>query len=348
MRCAASSPVAAVSALRARAGLDNTDEERDALLDRVFDGDSDALPDDDVEPPLATGDPALAALIADAEHLAGQAGDPKLKLLTDHLAQLVADGFNPVVFCRYIATAHYVGRHLDGRFRGVTVGVITGELTSDERGEKVERLGEAERRLLVATDCLSEGINLQEHFDAVVHYDLSWNPTRHEQREGRVDRFGQNGPQKTPDGRSIVRSTLIYGANNPVDGAVLEVILRKAARIGAELGVPVPLPDEGHTLTQALLKAVLLRKRAKGSQLTLDFADTTEGKAIDGAWRDAAEKAKRSRTVFAQRRLKPEEVLPEWHKTLAAIGGREDVQRFTERALARLGSGLEPLPRRGF
>ena len=48
-----------------------------------------------------------------------------------------------------------------------------------------------ERRVLVATDCLSEGINLQEHFDAVVHYDLSWNPTRHEQREGRVDRYGQ-------------------------------------------------------------------------------------------------------------------------------------------------------------
>jgi SNF2 family DNA or RNA helicase len=48
--------------------------------------------------------------------------------------------------------------------------------------------------VLVATDCLSEGVNLQEHFDAVVHYDLSWNPTRHEQREGRVDRFGQSAP----------------------------------------------------------------------------------------------------------------------------------------------------------
>ena len=40
-------------------------------------------------------------------------------------------------------------------------------------------------------------------------------------------------------------------------------------------------------------------------------------------------------------------MLPEWHKTLAAVGGRDDVQRFTARALARLGSGLEPL-RRGF
>ena len=116
------------------------------------------------------------------------------------------------------------------------------------------RLGDLEGpRVLVATDCLSEGINLQEYLDAVVHYDLSWNPTRHEQREGRVDRFGQPRP--------VVRATLMYGVNNPVDGAVLEVILRKAERIRKELGVPVPVPDEGHTLTQALLKAVLLRRR---------------------------------------------------------------------------------------
>ncbi len=143
-------------------------------------------------------------------------------------------------------------------------------------------------------------------------------------------------PQKTPDGRSIVRATLIYGENNPVDGAVLEVILRKAEKIRVELGVPVPLPDEGHTLTQALMKAVFMRRR-KGPQLQLGFDSTTEAQAIDGAWRDAAERARRSRTVFAQRRLKPEDVLPEWHKTLAAIGGREDVQRFTGRSLARLG-----------
>ena len=49
--------------------------------------------------------------------------------------------------------------------------------------------------------------------------------------------------------------------------------------------------------------------------------------------------------MFAQRRMKPDEVLPEWHKSLAAVGGRDDVQRFANRALARLGSGLEPLGR---
>ena len=163
--------------------------------------------------PSPPNDPALANLIAQAESLAGQTGDPKLKLLTDHLGTLIADGFNPVVFCRYIATAHYLGRHLEGRFAGVTVSVVTGELTADERKEQVELIGDAERRLSIATDCLSEGINLQDHFDAVVHYDLSWNPTRHEQREGRVDRFGQP--------RDTVRATLLYGENNPVDGAVL-------------------------------------------------------------------------------------------------------------------------------
>jgi superfamily II DNA/RNA helicase len=49
-------------------------------------------------------------------------------------------------------------------------------------------------RVLVATDCLSEGINLQHAFTAVLHYDLPWNPNRLEQREGRVDRYGQTAP----------------------------------------------------------------------------------------------------------------------------------------------------------
>lgn len=330
MRCAASSPLAAVVALRTRAGLETGGEEREELLDRLFDGTSDALSPDDVEPPAGTEDPALAALIARAENLAGQKGDPKLAVLTEHLRQLVADGFNPVVFCRYIATAHYVGRHLQGKFDDVALEVVTGELTPDEREDKVAALSQADRRILVATDCLSEGINLQEHFDAVVHYDLSWNPTRHEQREGRVDRFGQESP--------VVRATLMYGANNPVDGAVLDVILRKAEKIRQELGVPVPLPDQGQTLTEALLKAVLLRR-------TADPSAQRQLRLFEESWQNAAEKTRESRTVFAQRRLKPDDVLPELHRTLAALGGSEEVRRFVDRALARLGSALERLQR---
>jgi superfamily II DNA or RNA helicase len=339
MRCVASSPAAAAQALRTRAGIDGEVDE-EALADRLFDGASDALTEDDLEPPAATEERVLAGLIESAEKLSGQKGDPKLKLLADHLGQLLEEGFSPVVFCRYIATAKYLGEHLKDRFKGVTVGVVTGELASEERREKVEVLGDADKRLLIATDCLSEGVNLQEHFDAVVHYDLSWNPTRHEQREGRVDRFGQDS--------KVVRATLIYGANNPVDGAVLDVILRKAEKIREELGVPVPLPDEGHTLTQALMKAVLLRRGAERKQRVLDLATIPEARAVDAKWTDAAERARANRTVFAQRRLKPEEVLPEWRKTLAAVGGGEDVQRFVGRALKRLGTGLEEGKRGAF
>jgi superfamily II DNA or RNA helicase len=332
LRCAGSSPVAAVQALRTRASEDVGPEAREDLLDRIFDGDVDALVEDDVEPSLGGDDPELKKLIVQAERLAGQRGDPKLKVAADHVTELVNAGFNVVVFCRFIATAHYVARHLRDNLFGATVDVVTGEMPPEQREERVARIGAAEgARVLVATDCLSEGVNLQEYFDAVVHYDLSWNPTRHEQREGRVDRFGQ--PSKT------VRATLLYGANNPVDGAVFQVILRKAARIREELGVPVPVPDEGHTLTQALLKAVLLRRRVGPGIL--------EDRQLELFWEDAKAKVRKNRTVFAQRRIKPDEVLPEWHKSLAAIGNRDDVQRFSSGALARLGSGLEAL-RRGY
>ncbi len=329
LRCAGSSPIAAAMALRTRAGDDLGEEAREDLLNRIFDGEVDALVADDLEPPLGVDDPALQRLIGQAERLAGQADDPKLETASAHVAELVAEGFRVVVFCRFIATAHYVARHLGNSLADIAVGVVTGEMPPEEREARVARIGaDEERRVLVATDCLSEGINLQEHFDAVVHYDLSWNPTRHEQREGRVDRFGQPSP--------TVRATLIYGADNPMDGAVLQVILRKAARIREELGVPVPIPDEGHSLTQALLKAVLLRRRGR--------SDVFEGEQLElfeRQWEDTGEKARSSRTVFAQRRIRPDEVLPEWHKSLAAIGGRDDVRRFASRALARLGSGLE-------
>jgi superfamily II DNA or RNA helicase len=334
MRCVASSPAAAVQALQTRLLVGQVDNAPQEVLEALFDGSEDALDQDDVAPAADTGDPELHALLAQARKLAGEKGDPKLRLLTEHLKQLIADGFNPVVFCRYIATANYLREHLDGKFRSVAVDAVTGEFPSEERERRVDRLGEAERRLLIATDCLSEGVNLQEQFDAVVHYDLSWNPTRHEQREGRVDRFGQPNPK--------VRATLMYGANNPVDGAVLQVILRKAERIRQELGVPVPMPDDDHTLTQALMKAVMLRsERAGGPQQVFDFDQYEESRALDMCWTDLAEKAKRNRTVFAQRRLRPADVLPEWERMKAVLGASDDVKRFTTQAMARLGAGLQ-------
>ena len=113
---------------------------------------------------------------------------------------------------------------------------MTGMLPPSEREERVAQLAQAPKRVLVCTDCLSEGINLQQGFDAVVHYDLSWNPTRHEQREGRVDRYGQ--PSKR------VKVVTYYGIDNQIDGIVLDVLLRKHKTIRNSLGISVPVPGE--------------------------------------------------------------------------------------------------------
>jgi superfamily II DNA or RNA helicase len=345
LRCISSSPAAAVNSLRTRLHGVQADEDESETLsleelelqasDRVLDGTDDALSTEDIEPGAQTEDSQrLQALIAAADALAGSQNDPKLAKLQEHLAVLLKDGFQPVVFCRYIATAHYLAAYLRDKFKCATVKAVTGELTPGEREDAVEQLGESDVRILVATDCLSEGVNLQNLFTAVVHYDLSWNPTRHEQREGRVDRFGQKARE--------VRSTMLYGEDNPVDGAVLQVILRKAESIRKELGVLVPMPDDQGKLTQALLNAVLLRKgTAINAQSQLDLFGEP-AKQIDVAWQSAKEKAKQNRSIFAQRRLRPEDVLPEWRKSAAVLGGEADVERFISRAAAKLGAPLEP------
>src|SRR5262249_15423705 len=127
-----------------------------------------------------------------ADKLAG-AADAKLACLDETAQALLADGYDPVVFCRFIDTAEYVAEHLrDSLGRTASVVAVPGARPPPDRESRIAELtGTPGRHVLVATDCLSEGVNLQEHFQAVVHYDLAWNPTRHEQREGRVDRFGQ-------------------------------------------------------------------------------------------------------------------------------------------------------------
>lgn len=327
MRCVGSSPAAAASALRNRLAVDS-----DRLEEQVFDDDADETDAIDVEPAsgLDERDP-LSALVKQAEDLA-KADDPKLNAAVKVLKPIVAEGANPVVFCRFIATADHVAAGLRKAFPKLRIEVVTGDLPADERRSRVDAMGDADQRLLVATDCLSEGINLQNLFDTVIHYDLSWNPTRHQQREGRVDRFGQPCP--------LVRSVLLFSPDSAIDGAVLDVILRKAEAIRKATGVTVPLPDERGAVTGALMNAVLLR-RGSSQQLSLDFGLGVAAAAMETRWRDAEEGERRSRARFAQNTLKPEEVIPEWQRWRELLGSPDQVHRFVDRAMSRLNAPLE-------
>ena len=355
LRCVSSSPASATVALttRLRAVEGTSESDQITVLDEqgaeaVFDGAAtDSLTSEEAAPAGLTDDAeaspedsrALRSLLDRAEALRGPNRDPKLRLLITRVHALLAEGFRPVIFCRFIQTAHYVGEHLSA---ALDVGkhhveIITGQLSPEDRRARIDDLAsvtEGKTPVLVATDCLSEGINLQAMFSAVVHYDLSWNPTRHEQREGRVDRFGQ--PEK------IVRALMIYGDNNPVDGAVLKVIVRKAERIRKELGIAVPVPADTNKVTEAILQTVLLQtgRVAEGlKQAAFDFGRAEAD--LDSAWESAKENARQTRTVFAQARIKPEEVLPEWNKAVSALGGEADVRRFVMAACERLRAPLE-------
>ena len=358
LRCASSSPAAAIrafaSAFERAENPDGAppptpppDGEAEIDFSRVTDDPEDDAPESDFEPDLQdSGVRSRAAAARElrkfAERLLAEGSDPKLDRLVAILKDLLKDGFRPVVFCRYVATAEYVEKALGSRLRSAVVRAVTGRLPPDDREKAVRELAESEGgRVLVATDCLSEGINLQKDFDAVVHYDLSWNPTRHEQREGRVDRYGQ--PERE------VRCVLLWGQDNPVDGLVLRVITHKAAEIKKELGVVVPVPDDAQRIGEALLKAVLLRRsESNPEQLTFDeqlFADeaNAELEALDGQWTDALEREKAVRRVFAQQSLKPDDVMPELRRAADALGGEADTERFVTAALAAVGAPLSSL-----
>jgi len=333
MRCVGSSPAAALSALRNRMA-----NESDRLEPQIYDEDGDDEDAVDLEPGAPfDADPALLSLVAKAEQLVS-APDPKIKALVEVLAPLIKKGANPVVFCRYLATADHVRDGLRKAFPKLRVESVTGVLTPDERRDRVADLapveGEKEtQRLLVATDCLSEGINLQQLFDTVVHYDLSWNPTRHQQREGRVDRFGQPA--------EVVRSIMMFSPDSAIDGAVLDVILRKAEEIRKATGVTVPLPDERGPVTEALMASMMLR-RESSKQLMFDLRLDDGTRAMDARWRDASENEKKSRARFAQNAMKPQEVAPEWEKARRFLGSPDDAKVFIERAMANFGVPLEP------
>ena len=208
---------------------------------------------------------------------------------------------------------------------------MTGELGDEERREKIAELAASTRRILVATDCLSEGINLQDHFDAVVHYDLPWNPNRLEQREGRIDRFGQR--------RKLVKTVVLYGANNEVDHVVLDVLLRKARAIQKSLGIAVPVPAEAEQVVDAVIERVLLRGPRRGTQLELGFGEAGVSE-LHAAWDRAAEREKSQRAFYGQSGIQPDEVARELEETDDVLGDPSVVRRFLEDALQRFDGSL--------
>jgi len=160
----------------------------------------------------------LATLLSAAKQVSASR-DAKLKALREVIEQKCRAPLNPgnrklLVFTAFADTAQYLYRELAGWAQkefGIHAALVTGTgqnqttlpnlrkdfvsiitAFSPRSKERPEDLaGDGEIDLLIATDCVSEGQNLQD-CDTVVNYDIHWNPVRIIQRFGRIDRLGSS------------------------------------------------------------------------------------------------------------------------------------------------------------
>ena len=163
----------------------------------------------------------IDGLMAEMERVA-PADDAKLQHLIGEIAGKMAHPLNPgnrkvVVFTAYADTANYLFDQLAPHFTrlgGVHTGIVTGSgnprttlgvfhdfqsvltLFAPRAKEKDKIMPDdpAELDILIGTDCISEGQNLQD-CDYLINYDIHWNPVRIVQRFGRIDRIGSPNTQ---------------------------------------------------------------------------------------------------------------------------------------------------------
>ena len=196
-----------------REGIDEDDEDAVRLAD-ILSG-------------LTANEIAFLKVIVD-ELSRPEARDPKLNAVRYFLTEHLTDGktwleHGCIVFSQYYDTAHWVASELAKVLPDEPIAVYAGvgksrlfrgtDSASIEREEIKAAVKRREIRLLVATDAACEGLNLQT-LGTLINIDLPWNPSRLEQRLGRIKRFGQ--ARRTVDMLNLVyhdtRDETVYHA----------------------------------------------------------------------------------------------------------------------------------------
>ena len=168
---------------------------------KLLDGGSVQIGDDDGSQALKVDSPEersiLTRLIGRLEDVRD---DPKLNAVIHYLEQERWLDLGVIIFSQYYDTAKWVADSLAKRYPEEAIGLYAGagrsrlyehaESVSCEREALKRMVAEHQIRIMVATDAACEGLNLQT-LGTLINVDLPWNPTRLEQRIGRIKRFGQ-------------------------------------------------------------------------------------------------------------------------------------------------------------
>ena len=114
-------------------------------------------------------------------------------------------GDRVVIFTERIETMKYLAERLrqDLGLKANAIQEISGGMSDAEQQRIVEDFGRTESpvRILVASDVASEGLNLHYLSHRLIHFDIPWSLMVFQQRNGRIDRYGQ---QKRPDIRYML------------------------------------------------------------------------------------------------------------------------------------------------
>jgi hypothetical protein len=173
--------------------------------------------------------------------------DPKRDARFEDLAGLIEellhtdkhwrDDERLVVFPEYKTTLDYLARRLRVRFReDGRILTLFGGMDEVERDivKQTFNDGSSPVRILLATDAAAEGLNLQQTARYLLHFDCPWNPSKLEQRNGRIDRHGQ--------ARDVTIHHFV--SDEDQDLRFLDHVLRKADEIREDLGSANELFDE--------------------------------------------------------------------------------------------------------
>lgn len=140
-----------------------------------------------------------------------------------------------VVFTEYAHTVDWLTRVLNQRGYGDRLAVIQGSTSPEDREYIRSQFTEDPKkepvRVLLATDAAGEGIDLQTHCHRLVNFDIPFNPSRLEQRIGRIDRYGQKQEPLVFHFAPAIDSS-VYAA----DASFMARVARKVANVEQDLG----------------------------------------------------------------------------------------------------------------
>ena len=156
-----------------------------------------------------------------------QGKEGKLQVLGQLVTDLVASREKVVVFTEYRDTLDAIVARL--RALGIEEGKVLltyhGD-TTDRAAVRLRFLEDPDVLVLAATDAASEGINLQLACDHLIHVEVPWNPNKYEQRNGRIDRYGQERQARI----------VLLVARGYVEERAAEIVVTKLQEIARDVG----------------------------------------------------------------------------------------------------------------